>query len=466
MSENPFDEIVRRKRDRPFNTYRPEPDPVTTIKAEADGNEFDAIIQRRRGRVLGATLRASPAPDQAAQANRIAREKGLPAAAVDPKLQVLQIADRATSFINMTRLFPRIGTWAEANPRDAAAAADDTRALSMLGRAFADQDLSRGWRISAPEPVEPTLWNSAKGVWSSLVGGWKQMDTALSMMIDDRVTAPKWMQGGKAYSDRLRSDFVQAQDDVEKATPAFKTETGRGLYGGFSSLAQMAPAIGASILTRSPVPAMAVAGTQVGTTAYGKYRVRGGTVAEATTGGLLEGTIEAGFEAIPMGAVVSKFGKGATSKFLAEIFVKEMATEQATTIAQDAVDTAIANPNKTWGEYFAERPAAAYQTALGVLVMSGALGGASALASRAQTPETARATARVERQLREAEDATRTASFLDQVEKAANASKFRQRDPEGFAKLVGQTAEAHGIEAAYIPCAPCEDYIGQSEAYA
>lgn len=465
MSDNPYDDVLKRKRERTvgtFHTFQPEPQPTNSV----DRNPYDDIIEQRRSQRVGAALRGSPPPDQAAQANRIARARGLPAATVDPKLQALQIADQATNFINMTRLFPHIGSWAEANPRDAAAAADDTRAIGMLGRAFADQDLSRGWRISAPEPVEPTLWNSAKGVWSSLVGGWKQMDTALSMMIDDRVTAPKWMQGGKAYSDRLKSDFVQAQDNVEKATPAFKTETGRGIYGGFASLAQMAPGIGASILTRSPVPAMAVAGGQVGSTAYGKYRVRGGTVSEATTGGLLEGTIEAGFEAIPMGTVVAKFGKGATSKFLAEIFVKEMATEQATTIAQDAVDTAIANPNKTWGEYFAERPAAAYQTALGVLVMSGALGGASALASKAQSPEAARATARVERRVREAEDATRTASFLNQVEKAANASKFRQRDPEGFSKLVGQTAEAQGIEAAYIPCASCGDYIGQSEAYA
>ncbi|KHS43390.1 hypothetical protein [Novosphingobium subterraneum] len=465
MSENPFDEIVRRKRERPFNTFRPAPEPVTTIKAEADGNEFDAIIQRRRGRMLGATLRASPAPDQAAQANRIARARGLPAAVVDPKLQVLQIADQATNFLNMTRLFPHIGSWAEANPRDAAAAADDTKALGMLGHAFSERDLSRGYSISAPKPVEPSLWNSAKGVWQSLVGGWQQMDTALSMMIDDRVEAPKWMQGGKAYSDRLKADFVQAQDNVEKATPAFKSETARGIYGGFASLAQMAPGIGASILTRSPVPAMAIAGAQVGTTAYGKYRVRGGTVNEATTGGLLEGTIEAGFEAIPMGAVVSRFGKGATSKFLAEIFVKEMATEQATTIAQDAVDTAIANPDKTWGQYFAERPAAAYQTALGVLVMSGALGGASALASKAQAPETARAQARIERRVRDAEEAQQTAGFLDQIERAATASKFRQRDPVGFANLVAQTAQAQGIESAYIPATASRDFIGESESY-
>lgn len=461
MSENPFDDIIRRKQARPagtFHTYQPEPVPEAI-------NPYDDIIERRRSRQVGAVLRAAPSPDAAAQANRIARARGLPAAVVDPKLQVLQIADQATNFINMTRLFPHIGSWAEANPRDAAAAADDTRALGMLGRAFADQDLSRGWRISAPERVEPTLWNSAKGVWASLKGGWQQMDTALSMIIDDRVPAPKWMSGGQAYSDRLKADFVQAQDNVEKATPAFKSETARGVYGGFASLAQMTPGIAASIATRSPLPAMMVAGGQVGSTAYGKYRVRGGSVAEATTGGLLEGGIEAGFEAIPMGTLVSKFGKGATSKLLAELFVKEMATEQATTVAQDAVDTAIANPDKTWNEYFAERPAAAYQTALGVLVASSAIGGASALASRAQAPETVRAQARIQRRVREADSASKTARILDQIERATNASKFRQRDPDGFASLVGHTAEAQGITVAYIPSQPCADYIGQCEVY-
>ncbi|MFY8194462.1 MAG: hypothetical protein ACOVKV_05185, partial [Novosphingobium sp.] len=66
---------------------------------------------------------------------------------------------------------------------------------------------------------------------------------------------------------------MQAQDDIDKATPAFKSATGRGIYGGFASVAQMAPGVAASILTRSPVPAMAVAGAQTGSQAYGKYRV-------------------------------------------------------------------------------------------------------------------------------------------------------------------------------------------------
>ncbi|CAH0496607.1 acetyltransferase [Novosphingobium sp. CECT 9465] len=440
---DPYDDIIRRKQARPastFHTFQPEPVPEAA-------NPYDDIIARRRNRQVGAILRAAPAPDAAAQANRIARARGLPAAAVDPKLQAIQIADQATSFINTMGIFPRIGSWAEANPRDAAAAADDTRALGKMGRAFDPVELARGWSISAPEPVDPTFVNSVKGVWSSLVGGWKQMDAGLSLAIDDWVPAPKWLQGGTAYSDRLRSDIVQAQDDVETSTPAFRSETARGIYGGFASVAQMAPGVAASIITRSPVPAMAVAGIQTGGTAYGKYRVRGGTRAESATGALLEGTIEAGFEAIPMAAVVSKFGKGATGKFIGEVLAKEMLSEQATTFAQDAVDTAIANPDKTWGQFIAERPEAAYQTALGVLVAAGTLGGLHAVASKAEQRHTMRAQAEAE------------GIFLDRLGEGAGESKLRARDPDGFKAMMDHLTESMTGDRVYVPAEKIREFM-------
>lgn len=389
----------------------------------------------------------APDPEKVARATRAARDLDMPPALIEDRLDDYEKGKRARAVSSLFNTYPVFSKWSEKDFRAVVAASDDTRALGKIGQAFDPEELSRGWSISAPKPVEPTLWNSVKGVWSSLVGGWKQMDTGLSMAIDDWVEAPKWMQGGDAYSQRLKSDFAQAQDDIEKATPAFKSSTARGLYGGFASVAQMAPGVAASILTRSPVPAMAVAGAQTGSQAYGKYRVRGGTRAEAATGGLLEGGIEAGFEAIPMAAIVAKFGRGATGKFLGEVLAKEMATEQATTIAQDAVDTAIANPDKTWGQYFAERPEAAYQTALGVLVATGAIGGLSAVASKADQRHSQRAFAEAE------------GYFLDRVAEGAAESKLRTRDPEGFKAMMDHLAESMAGDRVYIPAEKVREFM-------
>jgi hypothetical protein len=352
--------------------------------APGSDNPYDDWLRNQRRQRIGNVLRGSPAPEQAAEANKIGRKLNVPAATVDGRLGSMQVNTRISAFADLADQFQRLGQWADANPRSAAAAADDVGALVKISKAFDPHALARSWSISAPSRVDPTLLNSVKGVWASLTGGWDQMNAALSMMVDDWVPAPKWMLGGKAYSERLKRDFAQAGDDIDKATPDFQSSTARGIYGGFSSLAQMAPGLAASIATRSPVPAMMVAGGQVGSTAYGKYRVRGGTPVEAALGGGLEGAIEAGFEAIPMGAVVSKFGRTTAGRFLGEVLGKEMLSEQATTLAQDAVDTAIANPDKTWKQYLEERPDAAYQTALAVLVMSGTMGAAHGIALKAE----------------------------------------------------------------------------------
>ena len=79
---------------------------------------------------------------------------------------------------------------------------------------------------------------------------------------------------------------------------------------------------------------------------------------------------------IPMGYALRKFGKAGMGEFLTGFLARELPSEQAATLTQDAVDTAIANPDKTWGEYWAERPAAAYQTLLATAVQSGAMGAA------------------------------------------------------------------------------------------
>jgi len=450
----PFDYLERQKR---REQQQPD-DPV----ARAMG-----VMQVEQAR---STIIQAPDPDTTAKVTRAARETGEPPALIEDRLGDVEKAQRAEKMGALLDLFPIYRLWAQENPRDLVAASGDHKALGVLGQGFAT--------ISAPQEVKPTLWNSAKGVWASVVGGFRQTDTALSMMAQDflpnmsfikdsigpnGLPAASGLQVDAFRMEQKKRSFAQAQDDINKATPAFKTETGRGLYGGAASLAQMAPALAVSIMARSPVPAMAIAGAQTGVPAYGKYRARGGTAAEAATGATLEGGAEAGFELIPMGTVVAKFGRAGFGKFFGELLGKEMLTEQATTIVQDAVDTAIANPDKTWGEYFAERPSAAYQTALAVLVASGSISAASAVAQRL-APEDARGQVLVQRQVEQAQAATQEQALFDHAERAASISTFRQNDPDGYAGMVGKVANDAGVSQVFIPAAAIRAYQ-QSDSY-
>lgn len=224
---------------------------------------------------------------------------------------------------------------------------------------------------------------------------------------------------------------VRALDTMEKSTtPEFETATGQGLYSGGVSVIRNAPGIALSILTGTPAPGLAIAGGQTGTEAYSRYRERGGTRGEAALGAALEGGIEVATELLPMRFMVDRLGKAGATEFVKGLLAREIPGEQLATLAQDAVDTAIANPDKTWGEYVAERPGAAYQTLLATVVQAGTMGGVQAVANRM---------AGFDAQAARAQEASVAAEALTVM---VQQSKLRQRDPEAFAQFVAQVAES------------------------
>jgi len=99
------------------------------------------------------------------------------------------------------------------------------------------------------------------------------------------------------------------------------------------------------------------------------------------------------------------------------------------TIVQDAIDTAIANPDKTWGEYAKERPEAAYETLIATLVQSGIVGGVSAISRYGQD-------------VSKSQDALNTQEELNEQVAAANESKLRVRSPEEYKKFLNDVVGA------------------------
>ncbi|HSV48366.1 MAG TPA: hypothetical protein VLJ58_21435 [Ramlibacter sp.] len=293
--------------------------------------------------------------------------------------------------------------------------ADTARSLVMQGTTIDNQN-----------PLMGVSRGPAPSV-SSIMGGIFNMERFRAQSQGASVAAADLL--GLDNSTAL-TKYRQAKSRAQLADPEFETSTGQGLYGGAVSTVQNAPGIVLSLITGNPAPGLALMGSQVGAEAYGKYRERGATAGEAAVGALAEGGIEVATERLPMGFLVNKLGKAGAGEFIKGLLARELPTEQLATLAQDAVDTAIANPDKTWGDYFAERPDAAYQTLLATLVQSGAMGALNVAAGKV-LPERA-AAARAEE----------AATDLQQLGELMAQSKLRERAPDSFNQFMAQIAES------------------------
>lgn len=410
----------------------------------------DYLVQQQKARAAAA-LYQPPDPDQAGAGNRLGRQFGLPsdiARASIPDLERKARIRRAQGIIDK---YPEVGAWM--TPEHAAIASDDLDNLEKN---------ARYWRravsgeIRATPHAEPGFMSWLKSTAAD-VGTWIPSLRALGEdLLPDWIRAPAprntAVPGLAQRSGQTMRDAQRALARSNAAQPEFKSWWARGIAGGFSSVVQMVPGVGLSIATRNPAPAITMAGLQAGAPAYVKYRARGGSKGEAAIGAALEGGAEAAGELLPMKYVVDVLGTKGMGSFVAGFIGKELPSELATTIAQTATDTAIANPEKTWAEWASELPDALVETALGTLVAGGVFGGLNEAARR------------VEPRLAEQARAADQAATLDAIMAAAVESKVRARDQEAFAAFIDQFARNTPAEHVYFPAHPSRHFFeGASE---
>lgn len=430
---------------------------------------FVSDLQRQRDEELAYRIKVAK-PDEAARAATIAKARGLPSAVVESNLPAFEMEARAARAKAAASQYPAIGRWSS-SPTNAAVAADDFDGIVKIAKALDPTDwarrqsneafwrkaLSREGSISATVQPEASLVNVVKGlVTDAIQGGVKAREGLRAAFADwTDFLVPRAAPGSPSLGNFGAYNAIQryqrANARAEASRPAFRSRTAQGLYAGASSLVQMAPGIAASVATGNPLPGLLAAGGQTGFDSYGKYRARGGSRADAAIGGALEGSVEVATEMLPMGFLVQRLGKVGAGRFLSGYLGREMATEQAATLAQDAVDTAIANPDKTWGQYLKERPDAFYQTALATLVSSGVLSGASHIANKMQK----RADAIVEAQA--------GAAVLDKLSSAVASSKAAVRSPEAVSELLQKLGEERGVERIYVPGEAVQAYLAADD---
>ena len=256
--------------------------------------------------------------------------------------------------------------------------------------------------ISAPKRPEGGFLTGLQGIGSQIAALPAQtglmveelLGTMKSPVEKAREAARVRDFGPVAARSRTQMEAAKQATNVQMAEPEFDTMLGRGLYSGASSLVQTLPGLAASVVTGNPLPALANIAAVTAPPTYQKYRERGGTIGEAALGTAGETGVEIVTEKTPLGFAVKTLGKVGFGRFLREYLGRELPSEAVATITQNAIDTAIANPDKSWNDYVNELPGALGETAIATLVPGTVLAGASKVAQtlqrepRAATEET------------------------------------------------------------------------------
>lgn len=396
-----------------------ENDPVYQLARQAGRNDAAAI----RLNYQNATL---VNPDQDAKAQSLARMMRIPTDAVRdyPQDVEQQAAAQSLDAEKMMRETPALARMLQVQDK-ANIAHDDLTNLSEMER-----NIRKYGELKAPSGPEASFSTIAMGLLKALPQGLEATRQGINQQWAD-------LFGTESMKRNAAQKAAAVQMDILTSTPEFESSTARGLYSGGTSIVRQAPGLAAAIILRNPSLALAGAGVQTEAESYSKYRNRGGGVGESFAGAIGEGATEVATEMMPMGFLVNKLGKVGAGEFLKGFLGRELAGEELATLVQDALDTAVANPDKTWGEYLAERPEAAYETALATLVQSGVMTGAHAVASRLGHKE------------QQAKQAEEKAALLDTINKFAEASKLRSRDTTTTREYL-QSIMDEGNDAVFI----------------
>ncbi|MDH4172133.1 MAG: hypothetical protein OEW90_01745 [Betaproteobacteria bacterium] len=119
------------------------------------------------------------------------------------------------------------------------------------------------------------------------------------------------------------------------------------------SLAIMGPALGAGLITRSPLAVIGLMSAETGAIAYGEGREEGLSPGQAGVYAMLHAVIEGGTEYAPVKQLFAGAGKGTLQWFL-NFLSKEVGQELLATGLQNAVDKVSVRPEMTWDEYAEE----------------------------------------------------------------------------------------------------------------
>ncbi|CAB4120770.1 hypothetical protein UFOVP5_7 [uncultured Caudovirales phage] len=436
------------------------------------------------------------APDAATTANvtRVARDAGEAPGMVEDRVAEVAKAQQADRFTRVLGQYPAFTGWAIQNPRDAVAASEDHKPVSLIGSAWDALKAFDAWgtdpnvKPRAPGTVSMGSGPMAAGVGFNLADAKGSSQDYTPGKIAMRLGAGSaglvqgalgvaegfgeasqaynpvdWAQkaafGGSVGSivadlaRARRKAWGQTASEFEQGSQAVSV-MGRGFLSGVESVPGSVAALGTTLVTGNPVLGASVLGGTTGGQSYGDARDAGLSVGASLTKAGIDAAIETGTEILPE-RYLGELAHGAPiTKAIGRYLLSELGGEEAATLGQDFNQWAMidANKGKSFADYAAEIAPHAVDTAIAVLTTGAVMGGAGSIART------------LVRQTFAADQATREKALIDAHEKAAADSAYRKRDPEGYAAMVGYVAEAQGHSSVFVPASAVVAYQ-QSDAY-
>ena len=382
---------------------------------------------------------------------------------VEDNLDEYERGQNTEKFVAWANRYPAAQRYMVANPRAAATAQDDHKSLGLLGEAW---EVLKAIPRASGAALGAGTYRAAAGL-REFTDAVSSVGEAITYPIEAAVATLGNMTGAfnydpdktnEIFANRRAAGRQQLRDEASRI--ALGIDTGNKYVDMTVQGLQSVPVTLAAALTRNPrmiagIPAMSVAGNE-----YSEARSMGKDVLTSVRYGGMQGITEYITEKIPAQGLVDIIAKGTP---FGKAFISQLATEipgeQLSTVMQDFTSWAFLNPEKTLGNFIAERPEAALSTLLGTIGGTGAQTGAISAVRRAGD-----VSVKISDKVRQSRIARAESGAIDRMGKAAEGSATRQRDPEAYDELTRALAEDAGASHVFIPGEAAREYM-QSDSY-
>lgn len=410
-------------------------------------NPYDDYFEKQRSAETAFRIQVAK-PDEAARANAIAKERGLPTVVVQSDLPNFEAQQRAARANEVMRQHPAIGRWS-AKPGNATIAADDYDNLGKLGAAFASRIARDKRDLMASGGFVERMGDLFKsGVYSLDQGAaavrgalqdWSARNPLPWTSAENTESAMGAARQARAIA-RISRDMAGTKVAGETDWSAVKARPtpGNVLKFGLDQSVKSVPGMAQAALML-PAYILGQAGSigQTRANVQGREDANLQDVGEATPAALLS----AALERIGIHGIFGATGKNAVMRA-----TKAGATEAVTEFGQSAVEY-IGGHSQTGTQFSTDEM---LDQAFAGAVAGGVMGGGMRGTVEASGPVARRARGLV-KQFTAANDAVHDGQFLDTLVKAINGTKLATRDPDAITSLIRDLGEEVGVEHVFIP---------------
>ena len=338
---------------------------------------LEARIAKQKDRasldLRSSLMQSTATPDQAAADLETAGKVGASRFEVEQNRKDFDIATLAKEIDKLSTDAPRSYEWLMAHTDNLEIAKDDVQNLGW-------------WEQTAAffSPGNLSIDKVGQALQSGFVDKIPEQLYGLDQMLGDANASiykalPDWFPGkfglvNEQVQRSLMADMKRQEMAAQgKANaPVGETWLERGIYGAAQSAPSTLVSLAITAVTKSPLVGSGSMGATTAGGAYGEARDEGKSLGDAFRYALTQGGIETATEFIPLKFLVDDLAKDSS---FAKTFFRQAAaegiTEQAATFLQDASTFIELNPDKTLGEFLAERPNAALETLVASTIMSG-----------------------------------------------------------------------------------------------